>query len=846
MAGSRGHTEADGTLSRRGTTARRAFVLAPLLAAGLLAAGVGLAPENQMAIAGAGLAAMLAAWRLGGRHPEASRLLIILIGAFISLRYWFFRTTATLAFTAPWEAAFMLLLYAAETYAVATHLLGAFVNLAPIARRSPPLPRDPARLPAVDVLVPTYDEPASVVAVTLAACRQLDYPPEKLTVTLLDDGATDARLNDPDPARAEAARRRRAEFEALTAALGVRYRRRPDNRSAKAGNLNHGLRCACGEERDTPPEAGWKSACVNAALDSCGGELVLILDCDHVPTRDFLRHTVGFFLADEKLAFVQTPHRFINPTAVERNLGLWGKAPAESEMFYGAVHPGMDLWNASFFCGSAALLRRRHLAAVGGIAGETVTEDAETALLLHARGYRSVYLNRPMAVGLSPESFEDLIAQRRRWAQGMVQILRRKNPLRLPGLSPAQRVCYLNACLHWLFGPARLVFLTAPLLFLLAGLRVYNASLEQVIAYTLPHLAAATLVSRRLYGARRQPFFSTLFETVQSAFLTPAVLTALAAPRRPRFRVTPKAVSRERDRLSPLAWPFYVLFLLALAAYPMGWERLVANRLDFDAALICLVWNSFNLVLILCGLGVVWNRRQIRRAHRHEAREPVLLKRENGDYLPARLVNLSVTGVAVTLRAEGGVIDSRLTLEAADSDGRTTRLPLKVVRREAAGSGWLLGCEFDTGPGRLEAIVGFVFGDSRRYRYFADSDRTAPVGLPSALGALLFAGLRGSALTLWAASLILLDIPRRFVVITLRRIFSPRERGSRDEGAESPPAPGAPGARAGRPAVGRNDPHTAPETRCGGGHPPAGDQGQPAALHPRARTLESECRHPPL
>jgi cellulose synthase (UDP-forming) len=94
--------------------------------------------------------------------------------------------------------------------------------------------------------------------------------------------------------------------------------------------------------------------------------------------------------------------------------------PGESEIFYRIVQHGLDAWHSSFFCGSAAILRRRHLDEIGGLSGETVTEDAETALRLHAKGYKSAYVGKPMVLGLQPETFTGFIGQRCRWAQGMV------------------------------------------------------------------------------------------------------------------------------------------------------------------------------------------------------------------------------------------------------------------------------------------------------------------------------------------------------------------------------------------------------------------------------------------
>ena len=198
----------------------------------------------------------------------------------------------------------------------------------------------------------------------------------------------------------------------MAAALGIGYLTRETNQQAKAGNINH-------------------------ALQYTDGDLVLVLDCDHVPTRDILQNTVGQFLADPKLFLVQTPHFFINPTPVEKNLEGRAIPSGESDMFYRRIHPALNFWNASYFCGSAALLRRKYLMEVGGICGTTITEDAETAFQLHSRGYNSVYVNNPMVCGLSPESYDDYVTQRSRWAQGMVQLVMLNNPLTTKGLVPA-------------------------------------------------------------------------------------------------------------------------------------------------------------------------------------------------------------------------------------------------------------------------------------------------------------------------------------------------------------------------------------------------------------------------
>ena len=148
-------------------------------------------------------------------------------------------------------------------------------------------------------------------------------------------------------------------------------------------------------------------------------------------------------------------------------------------MFYRGIQPAIDFWDASFFCGSAALLKRTALEEVGGIVGDTITEDCESSINLHAKGYHSVYVNRPMVCGLSPETFEDFLLQRTRWCQGMLQMFFLNNPTFKKGLTFAQRLCYTSFYMYWFFGFARFMFFVAPSLYLLFGIQVYHASLDE-------------------------------------------------------------------------------------------------------------------------------------------------------------------------------------------------------------------------------------------------------------------------------------------------------------------------------------------------------------------------------
>ncbi|GFK94118.1 Cellulose synthase catalytic subunit [UDP-forming] [Fundidesulfovibrio magnetotacticus] len=656
------------------------------------------------------------------------RVFFLALGVFISLRYMVFRTTETLIFTGPADFAFMMLLYLSELYGVIIHFLGMFVNVWRLDRKPAPLPEDQSLWPTVDIFIPTYNEPDDVIFLTAQACALIDYPREKLAIYILDDGGTLAKQNNPDPAAAWEARDRSERLRHMCDDLGIRYLTRERNLKAKAGNINSAFMGHSYESAAPGPDG----ALVPCAPLRTTGELILILDCDHVPTRDILRNTVGFFLKDPKLFLVQTPHYFLNPTPVEKNLQTAQDSPGENEMFYGAVQLGLDFWNASFFCGSAAVLRRSILEPQGGISGETITEDAETALGLHAKGYNSVYINKPMISGLSPETFADFILQRSRWAQGMTQIFLLKNPLMQKGLTFEQKLCYFNSCFFWFFGVARFFFFISPFLYLCLGLRVYNASMSQIVAYALPHLLASYVISNNLFGQVRHPFFSELFETIQSFYLLPAILAVALNPRKPSFKVTPKGVALETDFLSHLSAPFYFMLLVCLFSFLFGVYRWTAYPMERDAIIVTVAWNFFNLMMLMLCLGVVWEKRQIRRFHRFRAKGLVMLgDPDSTDWTPTALYDLSLLGMGMLLAdASPYAIGDKLNAQATDSYGHTYTFRLRIERIFPWGGMHYVGTQFIIPDDEaMASVVAYVHGDSARFAHFARSLFNKRVGL---------------------------------------------------------------------------------------------------------------------
>ncbi len=599
------------------------IILALAFTGGMIACAASITTRTQIAVACTAIVAFLVLKRFN--TIETVRVLFLVIAAFLSLDYFYWRTFTTLGFNDTLSFTCAILLYLAEVYGFIVYILSIFVNVDPLDRQPLPLPADKKSLPTVDVMIPSFNEDPELLEVTLLSSLQMDYPPDKFTVYLLDDGGTDQRCNVEDPALANAARQRRRELAALCERVGAVYITRAKNIRAKAGNINNGL-------------------------EHSHGDLIMVLDADHAPTSDFLQNTVGWFIKDPKMFLVQTPHFFINPDPIEKNLQTFHQMPGENEMFYRVIQKGLDYWNSAFFCGSAAVLRRKYLMQIGGISGDTITEDAETALALHSKGYNSAYIGRPMISGLSPETLGGFVGQRIRWAQGMVQIFLLKNPLLIKGLTLPQRLCYFSSCFFWFFAYARVVFMLAPLCFLFFGLKIYNANFVDFAAYCLPHLFAVFMVSDFLFGHVRWSFVSELYELMQSLYTLPAIGKVFLNPHAPSFNVTAKGETLNQDFISPLSKPFYFLLFLNLIALAFGAFRLFAYPGDRFPTTVTMCWAAFNIFILLAAMGALLERRQRRATPRMPSEVPVKVRLGEKAYVGV-LKDLSVSGASIEIDA---------------------------------------------------------------------------------------------------------------------------------------------------------------------------------------------------
>lgn len=554
-----------------------------------------------------GLISIALLFLLGISKSHKVSLVMVFLSALMSTRYIYWRATETLAFNSEVEAILGIGLFLAELYVWVILILGYLQTSWPLKRTIEPMPDDISLWPTVDIYVPSYNESLDVVRDTVLAAQCIDYPRDKIKIYLLDDG-------------------KRSEFAVFAADAGVGYITRDDNRHAKAGNLNHAMRIT-------------------------KGELITVFDCDHVATRTFLQATVAPFLKDPKLALLQTPHYFYSPDPFERNLKAARAIPNEGALFYGPVQQGNDNWNATFFCGSCAVIRRSALEGIGGFATETVTEDAHTALKMQRLGWKSAFLALPLAAGLATERLGLHIIQRTRWARGMTQIFRVDNPLLGRGLKWQQRLCYLNAMLHFQFGLPRVVFLTAPLAYLLFNLNIIHSSASLIFAYVLPHLVMSLYVNSRMNGRFRATFWGEIYETVMAFHLVIPTLLTMISPKHGKFNVTDKGGLLDVGFFDfNIVRPHVICAFLLAAGVIYGLIRAVAHDyFGVDPYVIALNvgWAVFSLIILMAAIAVARETRQTRKTIRIDVNIPVVLHYASGISSRATTVNLSMGGVQV-------------------------------------------------------------------------------------------------------------------------------------------------------------------------------------------------------
>jgi len=490
------------------------------------------------------------------------------------------------------------------------------------------------RPPLVDVLICTYNEEEAILERTIIGALGMDYANYRLWVC--DDG-------------------HRPWLRRLCEQHGCGYITRDDNENAKAGNINNALRYL-----STLPVRP---------------DFVCILDADFIPKSQFLTRTLAL-MREPDVGCVQTPQHFFNPDPIQRNLALSRVWPDEQRFFFDVVMASKDAWGGAFCCGTSSLLRFAPLMQIKKFPTDSVTEDYLVTLRLTEIGYRTIYLNEPLSLGLAPEGLKEYVSQRSRWALGFMQICRGPSgPFSLTShASLRARIMLLETFLFWSATHAfRILGIIVPSAYLLFNIQAVYAYVPDAIAYLFPYLAANIAVMTWLTKGRVLPIMGDLSQLIVATDIAKSVLVGLFKPKGHKFKVTAKGGDRAKRFVQ---WPMLRIFLgyLALSAGGVVWAFVIdPYRSLSDASAIALFWSWYNIILLVLASFVCIEAPQLRHGERFrsEGRATLTL---GGHTLQYPVQDISIGGMRLRGKLPGAYgTPVHVSFEGLDVEGTLVR-----------------------------------------------------------------------------------------------------------------------------------------------------------------------------
>lgn len=599
------------------------------------------------------------------RHLLISAFLLI---NFIYLIWRGFETIPTVGII---SLIFGILLLVAEIAGFTQSIIFTLLSWHPFKRKTIPL-SEFDELPTVDVFIATYNEPPDLLKRTIAASLMMRYPEEKLKVYVCDDG-------------------RRPEVREVTEALGAYYLDRPDNKHQKAGNLN-------------------------SAMSKTNGEFIVTMDADMVPKANFLERTLGFF-TDKNVSFVQSPQVFYNSDAFQFNLFSEDRITNEQDFFMRRLEEGKDRFNSTMYIGSNALFRRSSLEDIGGFATGVITEDMATGMLLQTNGQKTVFVNETLAVGLSPETYADLLKQRDRWCRGNIQVIRKWNPMTIKGLSPMQRLLYMDGIHYWFFGVYKMIYLLAPIMFLVFNIYSIQTDFATLVAFWFPAFLSSQLAFRRIADNKRTTWWSHVYEVALAPYMALSVLMEVFFKKDVKFNVTRKGIqNNQRQFLLRTSMPYLVLLGFSLLSLVLvGIHLLTPVDLygNLDVLYINFFWILYNAAALLVALMICIERPRFREAERFNVNIEGWMVTEAGEKHPCTIVDLSEYGARIQFSDKKAATAYSKAKELHLESDRIESIILKKHWITNEGTAYFAGVSFpELTDEQYRSLVGVLFVDS--------------------------------------------------------------------------------------------------------------------------------------
>jgi len=254
-----------------------------------------------------------------------------------------------------------------------------------------------------------------------------------------------------------------------------------------------------------------KAGNINNALLQAKGDICLILDPDHVPSDIFLDEVVPYF-EDETIGFVQTVQAYYN---IKESLVAKGAAE-QTFHFYGPVMMSMNSYGTVNAIGANCVFRRKALDSIGGHAAG-LSEDMHTAMKLHAKGWKSIYVPEVFTKGLVPASLTAYYKQQLKWSRGTLELLVTVFPKLFRKFSWRQKIHYGILPFHYLSGISYLISFLIPIISLFTATTPWKGNVVNFGLILTPILVC--ILGIRFYSQRW-----VMFKSERGIHLTGGIL----------------------------------------------------------------------------------------------------------------------------------------------------------------------------------------------------------------------------------------------------------------------------------------------------------------------------------
>ena len=316
--------------------------------------------------------------------------------------------------------------------------------------------------------------------------------------------------------------------------------------------------------------------------------------------------------------------------------------------------------NAVLHVGTNAVFRKAYVDNIGGYPTYSITEDMAVGMMLQANGYKGIFVNEALALGLSAETYEDLVKQRDRWCRGNLQVFKHFNIIKNKGLSLAQKISYFDGVLYWFSSIQKMIYIIAPLLYLSFNISILNAKIDSLLNVFIPYFLSQILIFRSLSSKTRSLRWSHFYEIAMAPHISLSILKELLGLKI-KFNVTPKNNANEVGYYQfKRATPHILMTIFSFTSIFVGFTALKNGNRTLHSYIINIIWVIYNLFGILVSLIVAYQKpitKDNEKVFIKGEIKCILLDIDTKEQLPAKIIDLSDKAMRIKIEHDFSKID---------------------------------------------------------------------------------------------------------------------------------------------------------------------------------------------